>query len=260
MSVTTCRFACLAAVAGIEPRSRRWPHLYMRPYPAVILLRGTVPSCAPVPNDDIAGWPLGNRSLPWNSRSAPAPPGRPTPLLNRRGFRRACDQWADGDVKDASACCVMVDLDGFKAINDRHGHPVGDAALIQFAATLRLHMRPTDTIARLGGDEFALILPNCSGSDARKMLARLQDALAVAPLPASGSTVFLRFSAGIAERHADESLAQALERADAALLDAKRQGKATVSLGVLPARPVGGRGNCECVRPTNRFSMDSNQR
>lgn len=159
-----------------------------------------------------------------------------TPLLNRRGFRRACDQWIGGGLKDASACCVMVDLDGFKAINDRHGHPVGDAALIHFAATLRRHMRPTDTIARLGGDEFALILPNCSGSDARTMLERLRDALAVAPLPASGSTVFLRFSAGIAERHADESLAQALVRADAALLDAKRQGKATVSLGVPPAR------------------------
>ena len=134
----------------------------------------------------------------------------------------------------------MVDLDGFKAINDRHGHPVGDAALIYFAATLRRHMRPTDTIARLGGDEFALILSNCSGSDARKMLERLRDALAVTPLPASGSTVFLRFSAGIAERHADESLAQALERADAALLDAKRQCKATVSLGVRRARSVDG--------------------
>lgn len=162
-----------------------------------------------------------------------------TPLLNRRGFRRACDQWAGGGVKDASACCVMVDLDGFKAINDRHGHPVGDAALIHFAATLRRHMRPTDTIARLGGDEFALILSNCSGSDARKMLERLRDALAVTPLPVSGSTV-LRFSAGIAERDANESLAQALERADAALLDAKRQGKATVSLGVRPARSVDG--------------------
>lgn len=163
-----------------------------------------------------------------------------TPLLNRRGFRRACDQWADGGAKDVSACCVMVDLDGFKAINDRHGHPVGDAALIHFAATLRRHMRPADTIARLGGDEFALILSNCSGSDARTMLERLRDALAVTPLPASGSTIFLRFSAGIAERHADESLAQALERADAALLDAKRQGKATVSLGIAPARSVDG--------------------
>jgi diguanylate cyclase (GGDEF)-like protein len=163
-----------------------------------------------------------------------------TPLLNRRGFRRACDQWADGGAKDVSACCVMVDLDGFKAINDRHGHPVGDAALIHFAATLGRHIRPTDTIARLGGDEFALILSNCSGSDARKMLERLRDTLAVTPPPASGSTVFLRFSAGIAERHADESLAQALERADAALLDAKRQGKATVSLDVLPARSVDG--------------------
>ncbi len=163
-----------------------------------------------------------------------------TPLLNRRGFQRACDQWADGVLRDASACCVMVDLDGFKAINDRHGHPVGDAALIHFAATLRRHMRPTDTIARLGGDEFALILSNCSGSNARRMLERLRDALAVTPLWTSGSTVFLQFSAGIAECHADESLERALERADVALLNAKRQGKATVSLGVPPARSVEG--------------------
>ena len=60
----------------------------------------------------------------------------------------------------------MIDLDGFKAINDRHGHPVGDAALVHVAATLRRHLRHADTIARLGGDEFALILMNCSGCDA----------------------------------------------------------------------------------------------
>jgi hypothetical protein len=80
-----------------------------------------------------------------------------------------------------SACCVMIDLDGFKAINDRHGHLVGDAALVHFAATLRRHMRPADTIARLGGDEFALILMNCSGDDACLLLERLQQALAGSP-------------------------------------------------------------------------------
>ena len=158
-----------------------------------------------------------------------------TPLLNRRGFRRACDRWAGNGPVAMSASCVMIDLDGFKAINDRHGHPIGDAALVHFAATLRRHLRPTDTIARLGGDEFALILMNCSGSDARMLLERLQQALAASPLLIPDGAVPLRFSAGVAELHADESLEQVLERADAALLDAKRQGKAKVSLsGVCP--------------------------
>ena len=153
-----------------------------------------------------------------------------TPLLNRRGFRRACDQWPGKGT--AAACCVMIDLDGFKAINDRHGHPVGDAVLVHFAATLRQHMRTADAIARLGGDEFALILVNCSGDDARKMLERLQQALAASPLSSHGGAVPLCFSAGVAERHGDEALGQVLERADAALLDAKRQGKATVNLSI----------------------------
>jgi len=157
-----------------------------------------------------------------------------TPLLNRRGFRRACDRWAGRGPMATSACCAMIDLDGFKAINDRHGHPVGDAALVHFAATLRQHLRPADTIARLGGDEFALILPNCSGDDARLLLERLQQALAESPLQIPNGAVCLRFSAGLAELHADESLEQVLERADVALLDAKRQGKGMVALSLPP--------------------------
>ena len=159
-----------------------------------------------------------------------------TPLLNRRGFRRACDRWADNGPMAMSACCAMIDLDGFKAINDRHGHPVGDAALVHFAATLRRHLRPADTIARLGGDEFALILMECSGDDACLLLERLQQALAGSPLSVPDGAVPLRFSAGVAELHAAESLGQVLERADAALLDAKQLGKAMVRLSVPPAR------------------------
>jgi diguanylate cyclase (GGDEF)-like protein len=159
-----------------------------------------------------------------------------TPLLNRRGFRRACDRWAGNGPMAISACCAMIDLDGFKAINDGHGHPVGDAALVHFAATLRRHLRPANTIARLGGDEFALILMNCSGDDACLLLERLQQALAASPLPIPDAAVPLRFSAGVAGLHADESLEQVLERADAALLDAKRQSKGMVALSVPPTR------------------------
>lgn len=173
-----------------------------------------------------------------------------TPLLNRRGFRRACDRWSGNGPMAMSACCAMIDLDGFKAINDRHGHPVGDAALVHFAATLRRHLRPADTIARLGGDEFALILMNCSGGDACLLLERLQQALAGSPLSVPGGAVPLRFSAGVAELHAAESLGQVLERADAALLDAKQLGKAMVRLSVPPARSAQAATATACDRQT----------
>lgn len=130
-------------------------------------------------------------------------------------------------------CCVMMDLDDFKSINDQFGHPVGDAALIHFAKTLSQHIRRADAIARLGGDEFALVLLNASGIDTLGALERLQKILQTSPLPVPGGSVRLCFSAGIAERQVEESLIDALARADAALLDAKRYGKAMVRLHTL---------------------------
>ena len=133
---------------------------------------------------------------------------------------------------DIEVCCRDLLLQHIGEGKDS----VGDAALVHFAATLRRHLRPADTIARLGGDEFALILMNCSGGDACLLLERLQQALAGSPLSVPGGAVPLRFSAGVAELHAAESLGQVLERADAALLDAKQLGKAMVRLNVPPAR------------------------
>lgn len=136
-------------------------------------------------------------------------------------------------------CCVMLDLDDFKSINDQYGHPMGNAAPIHFAQTLRQHVRRTDVVARLGGDEFALVLHNTSGSYTLGVLERLQKALEVSPLPTPKGLVRLRFSAGIAERQVGESLIDALARADAALLDAKRCGKAMVKLGLPMDKPGG---------------------
>ena len=82
-----------------------------------------------------------------------------TPLLNRRGFRRACDRWAGNGPMAMSACCAMIDLDGFKAINDTHGHDAGDHFLAEIAARLRETLRQQDFAARHGGDEFVVIGP-----------------------------------------------------------------------------------------------------
>lgn len=157
-----------------------------------------------------------------------------TPLLNRRGFRRACDQWPVSQTTGPRMCCVMMDLDDFKRINDQYGHPVGDAALIHFAQTLSQNVRQADASARLGGDEFAQVLLNASGVDALKVTKRLQNVLEAAPLPVFGESVRLRFSAGVAERRVDESLMDSLARADIALLHAKRCGKAAIRLFVSP--------------------------
>lgn len=125
--------------------------------------------------------------------------------------------------------CVMMDLDDFKSINDFHGHPVGDAALVHFSQVLHQHVRTTDVLARLGGDEFALLLLRARDVDARSVVDRLQAEVTASPLPIHGKLISLRFSAGVAERQVDEPLSEALARADAALLESKRCNKILTS-------------------------------
>ena len=150
-----------------------------------------------------------------------------TALLNRRGFRRACD--LPRECPPSVLSCAMIDLDDFKGINDTHGHAAGDAVLRYFAAALRQGLRPVDTVARLGGDEFAVMLAGAADVDMEHILLRIQHTLrssACTTMPAQAWS--LKFSAGIAERTPGESLARALARADEALLEAKRRGKGCI--------------------------------
>jgi diguanylate cyclase (GGDEF)-like protein len=163
-----------------------------------------------------------------------------TTLLNRRGFRRACDQFPPMRAVETRMCCAMIDLDNFKSINDQYGHPVGDAALLHFAMTLRQHVRREDALARLGGDEFALVMARSSGIAALDVLARVQKGLMASPLLIHEGSIGLGFSAGVAELQTGESLSDTLIRADAALLEAKHGGKAMIKLNLLlkdQARP-----------------------
>lgn len=95
-----------------------------------------------------------------------------TGLSNRRLLDHL-DEVAPTDI-DGDVWAVVGDLDGFKAINDHHGHPVGDALLQSVAAVLRTHTRPGDLVVRLGGDEFALVLWSCSAEEATAVLTRIQ--------------------------------------------------------------------------------------
>lgn len=131
-----------------------------------------------------------------------------------------------------SLAAMMLDLDHFKAINDRYGHAVGDAALQAVASAIRKHVRLFDTVARYGGEEFAVVMPGATAADAAVAAERLRREVAglhFAPLPGvvHPLTVSIGVAAVAAEAVDDEtSAAEALlRRADQALYEAKRQGR-----------------------------------
>ena len=125
---------------------------------------------------------------------------------------------ASGDVVSV----VYVDLDGFKAVNDRHGHAAGDEVLRTVAARLRDEVRPGDLVARLGGDEFAVVCDGLDASGARRLSVRLLDAVRA---PIAVGDVQLSVGASVGTATAPPSSADAaalLAEADRAMYRAKR--------------------------------------
>jgi diguanylate cyclase (GGDEF)-like protein len=119
----------------------------------------------------------------------------------------------------------MFDLDHFKKINDRYGHPVGDQALRETVRAIAAELREGDILARFGGEEFLVLLP-MTGLDAARLLAeRLRQAIASVVLAAGSDEVFLRASFGVAELVPAESVAGWLGRVDRALYQAKERGR-----------------------------------
>jgi len=120
----------------------------------------------------------------------------------------------------------FLDLDGFKAINDQHGHSAGDALLEQVAHRLEAIVRTNDTVARLGGDEFIVLQAGLHHNDEAKLLAGRIIRRLSEPYVISGITMQVSVSVGIAiARGRSQSLEQMLSNADAALYEAKANGK-----------------------------------
>ena len=125
-----------------------------------------------------------------------------TGLPNRILFRdRLVHALERGHRENTPTCVLVVDLDGFKAINDALGHAVGDAVLVAFADRLRAVLRASDTAARLGGDEFSIVCENTDRSDAEVLADRLRRSMQE-PLVLEGTTVPLGMSIGIGSRRA----------------------------------------------------------
>lgn len=137
----------------------------------------------------------------------------------------ACLRRSIESLQDGHAFAVFyLDLDGFKAINDRHGHAAGDHALMEAATCISRTLRKSDTAARIGGDEFVLVVEDCRDRESAARLAQRIVLEIQKGVPLDGATVPLSASIGICLAR-DEAPEAILQRADAALYQAKRAGK-----------------------------------
>ncbi len=152
-----------------------------------------------------------------------------TGLGNRHWMRTMFEREVMRTLHENRALCLMmIDVDSFKAFNDQYGHIAGDRVLVAVAETLREYLRPTDLVARFGGDEFAVLLPDLKLNQARQIAERLRQQIAKLS-PPSLSTV-ITVSIGIADRTEKDDVATLVQRADAAMYEAKEAGRNRVAV------------------------------
>ncbi|WP_241094952.1 GGDEF domain-containing protein [Marinicauda algicola] len=149
------------------------------------------------------------------------------PVLNRRAFLREVSRaLALAERHDAPSALVYFDLNGFKQINDTHGHAAGDAALKAVADLLVAHVRETDAVGRLGGDEFGVVLTLTPAGHAEIKAGELADAIASTPIVHEGLELRLGAAWGVHPLSRGISVETAMAEADAAMYARKAAGAA----------------------------------
>jgi diguanylate cyclase len=155
-----------------------------------------------------------------------------TGLPNRRVFdeelERSLDLWQATRQKPVSL--MLIDVDHFKQLNDRYGHPAGDAALQWLARTARAQVGEAGLAARYGGEEFAVVMPGVKTADAINVAERLRAAIEAEPFHFDGLTLRITASVGLATSLADETPNSLIHRSDEALYAAKKNGRNRVYL------------------------------
>jgi diguanylate cyclase (GGDEF)-like protein len=156
-----------------------------------------------------------------------------TGLYNRRHFFEHAEiEFQRAKRHEQSVSFLMMDVDGFKAINDRYGHDTGDAVLTHLASILPGEVRVFDLVARFGGDEFIVMLVNVYEEQSYEIAERIREIVAQTPFMFNSQKFNVYMSLGIASFAAgDEDLKTILKRADNALYCAKRNGKNLVCVG-----------------------------
>lgn len=153
-----------------------------------------------------------------------------TGLANRRAFDESLGRLLPRAAPGHAVALAIIDVDSFKQINDRHGHVIGDEALVLVADLLRRHSRETDIAARLGGDEFALLIIGAAGA-AQDICGRLREQLTQLCRGRWHDGPKLTLSIGLAETEQPVSSRELMLRADAALYTVKSSGRDGLRMG-----------------------------
>ena len=157
-----------------------------------------------------------------------------TGIFNRQHFVNEAElqlQYCQRSTRHA--CLVLIDLDHFKAVNDTHGHAVGDRVLKRAVDTCQMHLRSTDIFGRLGGEEFGILLPECTLEQALGRAEQIRQAVAAVASGEDAPGIPVSASFGIASvMHSGYELRQLLVHADEALYRAKREGRNRVSVSL----------------------------
>ena len=152
-----------------------------------------------------------------------------THAFNRRHMDETLGEAVERHARgEAAPSLVLIDIDHFKAVNDRFGHAAGDAVLCAIAATVRARSRKVDRLFRSGGDEFVLYLPATGLEGAATVADDIRRAVGAEKLPDGEA---LTVTAGVSELQSEETVESWLRRADAALYEAKRGGRDRVVSG-----------------------------
>jgi len=154
-----------------------------------------------------------------------------TQCLNRRAFLERLDyELARRTRYGTSFGVILLDLDGFKSVNDRHGHDVGDRVLVAVADCLRSQLRPIDSLARWGGEAFLCLVAHVREDDLLAKAEDLRDTLAHSPMVFSPEEISITASLGAAISQSDRSALELIAMADRAMYRAKDNGRNRVLL------------------------------
>ncbi|NKF23801.1 ligand-binding sensor domain-containing diguanylate cyclase [Solimonas marina] len=154
-----------------------------------------------------------------------------TGCANRRHFvERANELIALSRRHGTPLSMAIIDLDGFKHLNDTYGHPAGDTTLTQVGRTILKRLRGTDAAGRIGGEEFAVLMPHTDQGGAARLTEALRIAVADLSVDSGGARLCTTASIGIATLRAGESFDELYARADAALYEAKQRGRNRIAL------------------------------
>lgn len=156
-----------------------------------------------------------------------------TGLLKHASIKEALHyQWQLTQRKPQPFSVVMLDIDHFKAVNDTHGHAVGDVVIAAVGTLLRQRFRSTDRLGRYGGEEFTLVLIDCTAEHAERMVNNLREDFAAIQFTGGGNPFSCTLSAGVVDNQhfPDDTADSLLNRADQALYQAKNSGRNRVCL------------------------------